>query len=151
MPRGLSLKRYFVFSFCLPRCLARPLIIVTDYRVPRVVVVCQHCEKGEGRKTPISCVQGKRRSVCRRIWKKEGEGTRVEEYGIKEAREDAALRRTERKSLYVVSWPCIRAVRLFVFLFLALLSFIRARSVARTRNQPVFSASVCLPQSISGS
>lgn len=39
----------------------------------------------------------------KRIWKKEGEGTRVEEYGIKEAREDAAIRRTERKSLYVVS------------------------------------------------
>lgn len=108
MPRGSSLTRYFVFSFCLPRCLARPLIIATDYRVPRVFVVCHHCEKGEGRKTDISCVQRKRRSVCRRIRKKEGEGTRVEEYEIKEAREDATVRRTERKSLYAVSWSCIR-------------------------------------------
>lgn len=72
----------------------------------------------------------------------------MEEYAIKEAREDATVRRTERKSLYVVSWSCIRPI---FILFLALLSFIRARSVARTRNQPVFSASVCLPQSISGS
>lgn len=55
MPRGSSLTRYFVFSFCLPRCLARLLIIATDYRVPRVVVVCHHCEKGEGRKTDIVC------------------------------------------------------------------------------------------------
>lgn len=69
------------------------------------------------------------------------------------------LRRRERTLLYgeprerVYTWCLDRvyAVRLFLFLFLALLSFIRARSVARTRNQPVFSASVCLPQSISGS
>lgn len=95
-------------------------------------------------------------------------GPRNEERGKRNTREGSTkLRKRERTLLYggtegkssiairgvfveYTSPSSSSSVRPIFILFLALLSFIRVRSVVRTRNQPVFSASV-LPQSISGS
>lgn len=104
--------------------------------------MCHHCEKGEGRKTDIVCSTKETKRVPENQ-KKEGEGTRVEEYEIKEAREDATVRRNREKEfirgvLVVYTSSCV----LFSSFFLLFsLSFVLVLSREREISQclvPVF-------------
>lgn len=133
------LFRFFIFISSSHR-LERSLVIVTSCYAWSCVI-----GKKVGKKHQ-SCSTKKTREAYRGKKKREKP---AKEYEIKEIREDAIVRTTEKEFVsvfvtYIVVCP------IFILLFFTLLSFIRARSVAR-RNQPVFSASVCLPQSISGS
>ena len=131
--------RFFIFISSSHR-LERSLVIVTSCYAWSCVI-----GKKVGKKHQ-SCSTKKTREAYPGKKKREKP---AKEYEIKEIREDAIVRTTEKEFVsvfvtYIVVCP------IFILLFFTLLSFIRARSVAR-RNQPVFSASVCLPQSISGS
>lgn len=135
--RGLFFTYFgFLFLFVTSSC----KIFNNRYIVLRVIV-CYYRKKSER-----SIVQRKtREAYCRK--KKEGETReRIRNQENKRGRYCT----DNRKRICIGLCHVHRRVSYFHPFFFALLSFIRARSVAR-RNQPVFSASVCLPQSISGS
>lgn len=125
--------------------------------VVRAIVTRQEEKKEHEGKRPrerASVFNERNGTVCACRGTKEERNTREGSWKLRKRVRTLLYGETEGKSYNAITRPLRRiyvvVVPLNFVLFLALLSFIRARSVVRTRNQPVFSASV-LPQSISGS